>query len=105
MKNGKHAVLSFEAFKQFCMVNRVDIGLEKSDLQQQAMPELSDLSRGLGRTKRVSRIVLNEDIQPHVLSARRVRHAFRDTLKAELDRMVVDGIIEKVQQPTDGVSL
>ena len=49
-------------------------------------------------------IRLKDDVTPVVYSARNVPHRLRDQLKAELDKMVEDGIIEAVTVPTEWVS-
>lgn len=104
MKKGRQALLGLEACEKFGLVNRVDSIENKSDLVQQLTSEFPGLFKGLGKTKTEYRMVLKDDAQPVVIPARRVPHALRGPLKAELDRMVAGGIIAKVQEPTDWVS-
>jgi len=47
------------------------------------------------------KIQLKENAQPVVHAALRVPAPLRDSLKKELDRMTMLGVIKKVEEPTD----
>ena len=50
------------------------------------------------------KIQLKEGAQPVVHAARRVPAPLKDCLKKELDRMIMLGVIKKVNEPTDWVN-
>ena len=64
----------------------------------------SDVFEGLGLLPGKHTIHLKNDVCPVIHSARKVPHRLREQLKAELDKMERDGIIQRVTAPTDWVS-
>ncbi|XP_021368107.1 uncharacterized protein K02A2.6-like [Mizuhopecten yessoensis] len=62
------------------------------------------LFEGLGCLKESYKIQIDESVTPVVNAPRNVPAALRDRLKDALSEMERDGIIEKVDQPTDWVS-
>ena len=72
--------------------------------RDQLIETYSDVFNGLGLLSGEHTIRLKDDVTPVVYSARKVPHRLRDQLKAELDKMVEDGIIEAVTVPTEWVS-
>ena len=71
--------------------------------RDQLIETYSDVFNGLGLLPGEHTIRLKDDVTPVVYSARKVPHRLRDQLKAELDKMVEDGIIEAVTVPTEWV--
>ena len=64
----------------------------------------SDVFEGLGLLPGKHTIHLKNDVCPVIHSTRKVPHRLREQLKAELDKMERDGIIQRVTAPTDWVS-
>ncbi|XP_077505876.1 uncharacterized protein LOC144115381 isoform X2 [Amblyomma americanum] len=67
--------------------------------------EFPRLFHGIGRAPREYKIVLHKEALPVVQPARRVPLSLREPLRAELDRMEKEGIIQKVSSPTDWMAL
>ena len=86
----------------------VDLGIVKQASEvtdrDQLIVTYSDVFNGLGLLPGEHTIRLKDDVTPVVYSARKVPHRLRDQLKAELDKMVEDGIIEAVTVQTEWVS-
>jgi hypothetical protein len=70
----------------------------------QVMKEYGDLFKGIGVIPGVSQLHLKPNAVPVINPPRRVPEALRERLKAELQQMERDGIIQKVTQPTDWVN-
>lgn len=71
---------------------------------QQILDEFADCFQGMGCLSKEHTIQINPEIRPVINRARRIPLSMADKVKAELDRMEQNGIIEKVDQPTDWVS-
>lgn len=72
--------------------------------KESVMAEYSTLFGGVGEIPGSAKLHLKENATPVVNPPRKVPEALKPRLKAELDRMVSDGIITKVTQPTDWVN-
>jgi len=68
------------------------------------MSEYKTLFNGIGVIPGFAKLHLKEDSTPVVNPPRKVPEALKPRLKDELDRMVKDGIITKVTEPTDWVN-
>ena len=66
--------------------------------------ELNDVFEGLGKLDGQYTIVTDKSVKPVVHTPRRLPIALIDQVQEKLDKMVKDGIIAKVHQPTDWVS-
>ena len=66
--------------------------------------DYDDLFGGLGCLPGSYHINIDPNVKPVVHPPHRVPFALRHKLRAELDRMVSLGVIEKVDQPTDWVN-
>ena len=72
--------------------------------QQDILNNCPDLFEGLGCLPVEHHIELNETIEPVIYLPRRVPDAIRSLVKKKLHRMEEEGVIEKVDQPTDWVN-
>ena len=59
---------------------------------------------GLGKLDPPYKMQLKDDATPVIHAPRKVLASLRDKLKKELDQMEADGIIEKVDEPTEWVN-
>ena len=64
----------------------------------------SDVFTGVGKLPGKLRIQTDESVRPVQLPARSVAEAVKEEVKDELDRLVKDGIISPVSEPTEWVS-
>nr|XP_050038499.1 uncharacterized protein K02A2.6-like [Dermacentor andersoni] len=105
VKKGKQALLGLEACEKFGFIARVrSVSQEEGMDKQRIIEEFPALFRGLGCTRRQYRISLKDDARPIALPSRRVPRALKEPLRQELDRMEAEGIIIRMQDPTDWVS-
>lgn len=104
VKKGRQAIMGLKACEHFGLVNRVNTVEHENQQRQQVEREFPGLFRGLGCTKRAYKMVLRDNSTPVIQPARRVAHALRAPLKAELDRMETAGVIAKAPEPSDWVS-
>ncbi|GBM82550.1 hypothetical protein AVEN_29337-1 [Araneus ventricosus] len=81
-------------------VNRVNCCKSISNL----LCKYNQVFEGLGNLPGKYRITLCENSVPVVSVTRKVAFSLLEPLKAELDRMVKAGVIEKATEPTDWVS-
>ena len=72
--------------------------------QQDILKNYPDLFEGLGCLPVEHHIELNETIEPVIHPPRRAPEAIRSRVTKELHRMEEEGVIEKVDQPTDWVN-
>jgi hypothetical protein len=72
--------------------------------QQDILNNYPDLFEGLGCLPVEHHIELNETIEPVIHPPRRVPEAIRSRVTKQLHRMEEEGVIEKVDQPTDWVN-
>ena len=91
----RNALLRLELLK--FNVNLVDV-----EALQKQYPKAF---QGMGKMKQPYKIMLNEGTRPYaVMSPRRVAVSLHTQVKAELERMVGEGVIEPVTEPTDWCS-
>lgn len=57
-----------------------------------------------GTLPRTHDMKVNEDVTPIVVPPRKIAHAMKSKVKAKLDKMQAEGIIAKVEEPTEWVS-
>ena len=72
--------------------------------QQDILNNYPDLFEGLGCLPVEHHIELNETIEPVIHPPRRVPEAIRSRVTKELHQMEEEGVVEKVDQPTDWVN-
>ena len=77
---------------------------KQAALNDNIIQEYSDVFEGLGCLSGDYHIQIDKNIKPVIHAPRKVPVAIRDTLRDELTRMVGDGIIEPVNEPTPWVS-
>ena len=80
------------------------MGSNNNDLHAQIQKLFPELFSGVGCLDTLYRIDLKTDAKPVKHAARRVHESIRTKVKEELDRLVKDGIIKRVECPTDWVS-
>ena len=84
--------------------NVVPLGSNNNDPHAQILKLFPELFSGVGCLDTMYRIDLKSDAQPVKHAARRVPESIRPKVKEELDRLVKDGIIKRVECPTDWVN-
>ena len=85
--------------------NVVPLGSNNNDPHAQILKLFPELFSGVGCLDTMYRIDLKSDAQPVKHAARRVPESIRPKVKEELDRLVKDGIIKRVECPTDWVNV
>ena len=84
--------------------NVVPLGSNNNNPHAQILKLFPELFSGVGCLDTMYRIDLKSDAQPVKHAARRVPESIRPKVKEELDRLVKDGIIKRVECPTDWVN-
>ena len=84
--------------------NVVPLDSNNNDPHAQILKLFPELFSGVGCLDTMYRIDLKSDAQPVKHAARRVPESIRPKVKEELDRLVKDGIIKRVECPTDWVN-
>ena len=98
-------VLGLQASLQLQIIKMVLTVGQSSMNNETVLQEYSHLfQHDLGNLEGEVDIYLQENSVPVVHAPRRVPHALRDRLKAELDAMQETGVIAKVTRPTDWVN-
>ena len=95
--------------ENFCEVNAIKPGVKSPVLRDitrdSVVSEFADVfTDELGTLPGVVHLTLEKDAVPFVSRSRRVPVAVRDQLQRELDKMVKQGVIAVVDEPTDWVS-
>ena len=70
----------------------------------QLLHEYSDVFQGLGCLPGEYNIQLQDNSKPVIHPPRKIPFAQRNKVKKELNRMVKDGVIEAVKEPSDWVN-
>lgn len=100
-------ILGLEACKKLNLIQRLNLmnkNIKVSETAEDILEEFSDVFSGSGKLKRIVKIKLKPDATPHVAAPRKVPLALHNKVKEELNRMVHEGIIAKVEEPTEWVS-
>lgn len=81
------------------------VGTEKEDNEKQKiLKEFSDIFDGVGCMPGEHRIQINTNINPVVHAPRKLPEPLKNDIKCKLDEMTMQGIISKVEGPTDWVN-
>lgn len=92
--NKQRPLLSRYACK---MLNLIQINIDELDLNL-----YNDLFKGLGELKYPYEIKLEENYKPYAVAVpRRVAISLRNKVKIELERMVKEGVITPIKEPTE----
>ncbi|KAI5720179.1 hypothetical protein M8J77_003057 [Diaphorina citri] len=78
--------------------------IQRTCTKDEILEENKDVFTGLGKIPGKYHITLKEDAVPVISPPRRVPFKIQNKLRETLDKMVADGIIDKVDEPTDWVS-
>lgn len=100
-------ILGLNACKELKLIRRLNLiseNFRKTDSPQKIIEEYSDVFTGCGRLNRTVSIKLKPNSVPKVAAPRKVPLALHSKVKEELNRMVENGIISKVSEPTEWVS-
>lgn len=99
-------VLGINALEKLSLVSRICSSIRSLPIKNAAediIQNYEDVFKGTGKLKTVHKIVLKEDSNPRVFSSRKIPLSLRDKVKEELKSMVVRGIIERTEEPTEWV--
>lgn len=97
-------ILGLDTSREFHLVNDVnEIQIKTKSTPEDVVKNFSDVFEGNGSLKPV-KIVLTENAVPHISNARKLPIAIQEPVNTELDKMVKEGIIVKVAEPTDWVN-
>ena len=103
-------VLSAETCKELNLVKRVH-EISQQNINKQFSNKLIDikndypeLCEGLGCLPGKYSIKLQQGANPVIHPPRKVPIALKDSIKAELDRMEAEGVVVKVDEPTEWVN-
>ena len=81
----------------------IEINLIKR-VNQMNVEDFNDVFNGIGCLKEKHHINVDESVQPVICAPRRVPHALRKQVRKQLDKMVDDGILCRVDEPTKWVN-
>lgn len=101
-------ILGLEACRELGLIQRLNLinrdENKKPETPQKILEEFKDVFTGTGRLNRTVKIKLKPNSIPKVSAPRKVPLALHNKVKEELDRMVSEGVITKVNEPTEWVS-
>ena len=103
---GYEPILSKQMMLDMNLIQILDsdhLGVVKID-SDPLLDEYADVFEGLGKLAGQYKITVDETIKPVVHPPRRLPVAIIERVQRKLEEMTTDGIIEKVNQPTDWVS-
>lgn len=80
--------------------NSEKIGLKKC---AEIIDDYEDVFRGIGCTKRVYKIKLKDNVEPTIARCRKIPIALHNKVKKQLEEMENQGIIKRVEEPTEWV--
>lgn len=97
----QHALLSGNACLKLGLVARLHTLSKEVDFKA----EFPSLFKGLGKLTDSYKISLRPDARPQAIyAARKIAHPLMPKVKAEIDRMLCEGVISPVEEPTDWCS-
>lgn len=100
------AVLGLKTCQHLGLVQRVlSVNSDESNLNYNKIQgRYRDVFKGLGCMPQVCSLKLKPDFEPVIDPPRKLPFKLYSRVKAELDRMERDGVVEKVTEPTEWVS-
>lgn len=99
-------ILGLSACERLNLVKRVLVVQNEEDTDcYELMQEYSDLFQGLGCLPGEHTIRVDKNVPPVINPCRKVPFALQKPMKEELDRMERLKVIERIDEPTDWVSL
>lgn len=97
----QHALLSGSACLKLGLVARLHSLTKAADFKD----EFPDIFKGLGKLREPYKIKLRPEAQPVcIYTARRIAHPLMTKVKVEIDRMLAEGVITPVEEPTEWCS-
>ncbi|KAK9743743.1 RNase H-like domain found in reverse transcriptase [Popillia japonica] len=94
-------ILGLQACVELNLIKRIDGCSKLFKNLEQVVLEYPDVFAGLGQYPKTHTIILKEDAIPHVQVAKRVPQALYSRLKNKLKDLEQQGIIQKIDKPTD----
>ena len=91
-------ILGLSSCEDMNLVQRIDV------IDDSILSSYGDVFQGIGEMRHEYCIQYDKTVRPVVHPPRKVPAALRENLQKELERMETEGIIEKVDHPTDWVS-
>ena len=105
MENQPHSLLSRDACVKLGLIMRAEESVDEVKPSPDFRSEFPNLFKGLGKMKTEYHISLEPDANPVCLfTPRKVPHPLLPKVKEELDRMVQQGVISPVTEPTSWCS-
>lgn len=104
--NNCSPVLGLDALVKLNLVKRVNQLTEVIDVKENTdtiLNEYEDVFEGIGKLDKTYTIRLKENAVPKIVPARKIPLSSRTKVKEELDAMNKNGVIEKVEEPTERV--
>lgn len=95
-------ILGRQSCEELNVVHRV-LGIN-AQIKSSILDEFEDVFQGMGCLPGEYRIQLKDNITPVIHAPRKLPIALRDSVKQKLDELVEQGIIAKVEGPTDWVN-
>lgn len=96
-------ILGINSCQELKLIKRV-MTVSSTKQNMGILNEFPDVFVGIGCLPGTYKIELNDEVQPVVHAPRKLPVALKDQVKNKLDEMQKDGIIEKVEGPTDWVN-
>lgn len=97
-------VLGREACEEMDLVKRIMAVSVNKSKSEQILNEFPDVFEGIGCLPCEYKIRLSTDARPIVHAPRKLPIAIRDVVKRKLSEMLEQGVITKVEEPTDWVN-
>ena len=106
----KQSILGLESCIILNLIKKIDaikesnVSFENNDKYKKLVSNNTDLFKGIGCLNKPYHIVLKENIQPIIVPTRKVSIPIHKELKATLDQLIKDKIIEKVEGYSEWVN-
>ena len=86
-------------------MKRVEVVLQAPRSKEEIIDGFSDVFTGLSCMEGEYHIKLDDSVQPVIQTPRRVPHSLHDKLKVKLQEKEKNGVIQKVDKPTEWVDI
>jgi len=117
VEGNKQAILGLKTCMQLGLIKRVHVINKEVTIQEKSKDatkkkamhsdwaeEYKEVFKGVGRLPGEHKIKLRVNVEPVIHPARKVPVALKERLKEKLDTLIREGIIRKVEEPTEWVN-
>ena len=97
-------ILGFHALNEMNLVQRVDTLVDPAGEKEKLLAEYRDVFTGLGCLEGTYHIEVDKSVPPVIHPPRKVPYGLQGKLKETLSNLEAQGVIARVEQPTDWVN-